>query len=479
MEAKRRKFATSQQWESTEVSTKDMERVEQMLSDARERMGEFYLPNQVLGRRETIGCVALEITQRCNLDCTLCYLSENSENTKDVPIAKLKQRIDKIYETYGVNTAVQITGGDPTMRNRKELIEIVRYCRSKGLVPALFTNGILASRRLLTDLANVGLSDVAFHVDLTQERKGYQTERELNQVRQEYIERARGLPITVIFNTTVHDENMAELPELVDFFVKNSDVVRMVSFQMQADTGRGELRKRGEAITLKTVRNKINRGAKHQLAWDAIMFGHQECNRYAPTFIVNGKVYNVIDDEQLFTDFLEDFKHVTIDRRDSIAIIAWHHLKICMKHPKWLARGLKYGASKLWEAKWDLIRARGRFNKVSFFIHNFMDADNLVCERVDTCSFMVMTEDGPMSMCAHNAKRDEYITKPIVIETENGQELWNPLIHDKEQPSRQYATAYDGGFSEKKPKGCCDKASQKPVATEPIVDKPTSSTRDL
>ena len=47
---------------------------------------EFRTPNQVLGRRSTIGCVALEITQRCNLDCTLCYLSESSESVKDLPL---------------------------------------------------------------------------------------------------------------------------------------------------------------------------------------------------------------------------------------------------------------------------------------------------------------------------------------------------------------------------------------------------------
>jgi hypothetical protein len=35
-------------------------------------------PGQQLGERWPVGCVALEITQRCNLDCTLCYLSEHS-----------------------------------------------------------------------------------------------------------------------------------------------------------------------------------------------------------------------------------------------------------------------------------------------------------------------------------------------------------------------------------------------------------------
>ena len=50
---------------------------ERALAEAWERLDpRFRLPNQVLGRRSTVGCVALEITQRCNLDCTLCYLSE-------------------------------------------------------------------------------------------------------------------------------------------------------------------------------------------------------------------------------------------------------------------------------------------------------------------------------------------------------------------------------------------------------------------
>ncbi|MBC7918559.1 MAG: hypothetical protein H7Y28_12200 [Rhodoferax sp.] len=42
-----------------------------------------WAPWQMLGRRMAIGCIALEITQRCNLDCSYCYLSESSEALKD------------------------------------------------------------------------------------------------------------------------------------------------------------------------------------------------------------------------------------------------------------------------------------------------------------------------------------------------------------------------------------------------------------
>jgi len=425
----RKAFDAATPWQARDMDKSEMFNIERALRETRERMGSFYKHNQVLGRRETIGCVALEITQRCNLDCTLCYLSENSENTKDIPIEKVFERIDKIYAEYGPGTAVQITGGDPTMRARKELVAIVEYTRKRGLVPALFTNGIKATRDLLSELANVGLNDVAFHVDLTQERKGFKTEADLNVVRQEYIDRCRGLPITVMFNTTVCDQNYDEIPKIVEFFVENADVVRMCSFQMQADTGRGEQGKRAGLITLPNVRSQINTGAKASLAWDVIMFGHQECNRYAPTYVINRKkVVNVIDDEKLFSQFLEDFKHVMIDRRDNLFMIAKPFIMLAFQRPVWFLRALKYFFKKVWQGGFELVKAGGRFNKVSFFIHNFMDADNLVCERIDTCSFMVMTEEGPLSMCAHNARRDEFITKPMNVKTAEGVKVFDPLI---------------------------------------------------
>ena len=137
---------------------------ETALNSTASRMGELFTPNQVLGRIHTIGCVAVEITQKCNLDCTLCYLSENSQSVKDIPIQEIYRRLDQVFEHYGAGTHVQITGGDPTLRKHKELIEIVRYARDIGLYPALFTNGIAASRKLLTNLADAGLCDVAFHV---------------------------------------------------------------------------------------------------------------------------------------------------------------------------------------------------------------------------------------------------------------------------------------------------------------------------
>ncbi len=408
------------------VPVAESENRAQALGATRLRMGEHFRDNQVLGRRNAIGCVALEITQRCNLDCTLCYLSENSERVKDLPLPEVFRRIDAIQAQFGAPTSVQITGGDPTLRERSELVAIVRRVRDRGMLPTLMTNGIKATRDLLQELSRAGLNDVAFHVDVTQERKGYATEEDLNAVRREYIERARGLPIAVIFNTTVCRENFEEIPDLIRFFRRHADVVGMGSFQLQADTGRGILRERDRVISLATVRAKICEGAETPISWDTILIGHPDCHRIGITLAANGRLYDLNDDAEFFNRFLVDFEHVMLDRRSPRAAVS-ALVREALRRPSWLVRSAKFFLPKLWKMRRDLLAARGRVHKLSFFVQNFMDATALDPERVHACSFMVMTADGPISMCAHNARRDEFILKPITLDTGEGRRLWNPL----------------------------------------------------
>ena len=57
-----------------------------------------------------------------------------------------------------------------------------------------------------------------------------------------------------------------------------------------------------------------------------------------------------------------------------------------------------------------------------------MDASALQQDRIDACSFMVMTADGPVSMCKHNAERDEHILKPLSYTNHRGQvKQYQPL----------------------------------------------------
>lgn len=384
-----------------------------------------WAPWQMLGRRMAIGCVALEVTQRCNLDCSYCYLSESSEALKDIPIEEVFRRVDMIRDHYGPNTDVQVTGGEPTLRRHDELVAIVRYIKEKGLRSSLFTNGIKATRDLLVDLCEAGLEDVAFHVDLTQQRTGFSTERELNEVRVEYINRARGLPLAVIFNTTTFRGNYQEIPELVQFFVRHADVVRLSSFQVGADMGRGTERER-LTVNPSTVMDAIRSGAGANLNFDAASSGHAQCNGYAYGLIVNGRVHDFFNDPLFVQDILQSSAHLKVDRANKTGI--WKTaLSYCVKNPATLWGVLHRFARLAWRERRDFIAARGRVGKISFFVHNFMDSKGLDKERCDACSFMVMTPEGPISMCVHNAKRDDYLLVSAKVKRENKLVFFDPV----------------------------------------------------
>jgi hypothetical protein len=376
-------------------------------------------PRQVLGRRSTIGCVALEVTQRCNLDCTLCYLSDYSESVPDPPLDEIKRKADNIKRLFGVQTNVQITGGDPTLRRRDELVEIVRYVSSIGLNPALFTNGIKCSRDLLEELREVGLIDVAFHVDITQERKGYTSEAQLDEVREEYLERCRGLGLAVIFNTTICDENLDEVPHVARWMVERAGVhgLGMASFQMQADTGRGVIHKRGRALTRQYMQELIDGACGTRISWENVLIGHPQCHNIGYALVVGGSVViDLFDDAAVIEKFLADFGTVVLDRSDvprSALKVARH---IFAAKPEWLRFGAPFAARLVARLARAMVRTRSfRVGKLSFFMQNFQDADALDLERIHNCAFMVATRDGAISMCEHNARRDDYIIPPNLV----------------------------------------------------------------
>ncbi|MEM9277896.1 MAG: radical SAM protein [Pseudomonadota bacterium] len=393
------------------------------LRSAMQRYG-IFKQEQLAGRVFPIACVALEITQRCNLDCTLCYLSDLAEAVQDVPLFELERRLDVIHRHYGDYTTIQITGGDPTLRSIPELVKIVEMVKSRNMRAALFTNGIKASRKMLLALSDAGLDDVVYHVDLTQERQGYETEAELNAIRLEYIGRASGLPLRVIFNTTVFDGNFEEIPRLVSFFCDHADAIDFASFQMQADTGRGILRERDSTIiTQQTVMAALEKGARTKLGFDHPLVGHPDCNKYTAVMVCGSERTRLFDDEDFFGEVFNKLAILRGNWADT-SLMTRKAIGTGLRHPGLLIGGLKFWTRKLWALRRGLLAGK-RIHRINFFIHNFMDAERLERERCESCVFMVATAEGPLSMCVHNAKRDEMISKPV--RNKDNRIIWNPL----------------------------------------------------
>ncbi len=94
----------------------------------------------------------------------------------------------------------------------------------------------------------------------------------------------------------------------------------------------------------------------------------------------------------------------------------------------------------------------------SFQLH----ADCLDPERLDHCALMVMTPDGPMSMCLHNANRDLNITKAFKVGTTGEEKTFNPV----REPKREYWTKKLAAFQAKKPVECEPKDLATTFSTE-------------
>lgn len=385
--------------------------------EAADQFDEF----QVAGRLFPVACVALEITQRCNLDCTLCYLSEHAEQAHDVPLVVLFQRIAIVHRRYGPGATVQITGGDPTLRKTEDIEALCQEIRRLNMRSCLMTNGIRANRAFLVRLAQAGLDDVAFHVDLTQERTGFESEGALNAVRQDYIERARNLGLRILFNTTVCPANLAEVPALCQFFRSQARHVSLVSFQMQADTGRGTARERDVALTQDVLSDHISVGFGVDFP-SKMGIGHSECSRNDHLAISGDRAVSFLTNKTLLKRVISTLERVDTSGR-VVADLPDMVRKAPLRDPVMVLCFATELLRILWRLRSGLWAGRGRVSRMSVVLHSFMDAKALVKERCEACVFMVATGNGPISMCVYNAERDAQLFAPVSV-NEGGKDAW-------------------------------------------------------
>jgi len=141
----------------------------------------------------------------------------------------------------------------------------------------------------------------------------------------------------------------------------------------------------------------------------------------------NGSLYDAFDDSDLISRVQAATADIKLDRSNPTASVKAFARWLAFNPIQWwpLLHGV---ARKAWQMKGDLLRARGRVHTLSFVMHNFMDSKRLDGDRISACVFKVMTSEGPLSMCMHNAKRDNYILRPIRLYRREADQFWNPIL---------------------------------------------------
>ena len=204
-------------------------------------------------------CVLLELTNRCNLRCPVCFASAGDQRPQDLSLEEIGRQYDLLMERGGPFN-IQLSGGEPTMRD--DLDEIIALGKEKGFTFfQLNTNGVrLASEEgYALHLAKAGVSTVFLQFDGLEDAI-YRALRgaPLTETKIRAIDncKAAGLPV-VLVPTVAPGVNDHALGDILRFALSRAPHIRGVHIQPISYFGRCGLDVPEVRLTIPAVLRRI------------------------------------------------------------------------------------------------------------------------------------------------------------------------------------------------------------------------------
>jgi 7,8-dihydro-6-hydroxymethylpterin dimethyltransferase len=211
---------------------------------------------------EQHSCLALiEINERCNLTCPVCFAESSPARDKQLPLATVERMLDALVASEGEPDLVQISGGEPTLH--PDIFAILDAVRARPIRHVMInTNGLRIAREpdFVARLAEQkrGL-EIYLQFD-SLERDALMNLRgaDLRGVRQQALENLErhGISTTLVV-TVKRGVNDGEIGAIVRHALEWR-CVRGVTFQPVQDAGRNEhFDKERDRIVLSEIRQRI------------------------------------------------------------------------------------------------------------------------------------------------------------------------------------------------------------------------------
>ncbi len=168
----------------------------------------------------------LEPTSKCNIYCEGCY---RANVNKHKSLEEVASDLD-VFERYRIFDGVSIAGGEPLIH--PEIVKIVEMVTRRGYKPIINTNGVAMTEELLGQLRDAGLVGLTIHIDSKQTRPGWKgkTEMELCELRLQFAQMAAKFGLSCAFNSTVYEDTVDTVPDLIDWAQKHIDIVHVMVF---------------------------------------------------------------------------------------------------------------------------------------------------------------------------------------------------------------------------------------------------------
>ncbi len=394
------------------------------------------------------GLANVVVTNRCNLNCWYCFFyAKEGSRIYEPDMETIRKMFRVLRKEKPVATeAVQITGGEPTLRD--DLIDIIKTAREEGFMNILLnTNGIEISRNpelaeRVKKAANGGHVILYMSFDGISRKTNPKNYYEIPRV----IKNARKANLNIVLvPTIIKGVNDHEIGDIIKFALANNDVIRGVNFQPVSLVGkmpRDERERR--RITIPDVIKRIEEQTGGAVArsdffpvpstailtefMEALFNTHKyrlsthfACGMATYVFIDNDSIVSLptFFDLKGFFDYLQELEE---EVKESRLNIAGRGIAIV----KALRRISEFIDEKTIPENLDLKKIllssffRGSYqefegiNKGSLFIGmmHFQDAYNYDIDRVKKCSVHYALPDGRIvPFCAFNVIPELYRDK--------------------------------------------------------------------
>lgn len=188
--------------------------------------------------------VNLVVTNRCDLSCWYCFFySEAMGYVYEPSLEQIRSMVEAILK-QGVVVNVQITGGEPLLR--EDLVDIIRLLREMGVKHIqLNTNGIKFSQLYWEDpvkaidyakaIRSSGVNTVYLSFDGVSPITNWKNHWEIPYIFEVF--RKSSMTSVVLVPTVINNVNMHEVGAIIRFASLHNDIVRSVNFQPVSITG--------------------------------------------------------------------------------------------------------------------------------------------------------------------------------------------------------------------------------------------------
>ncbi len=160
--------------------------------------------------------IVWNITKACNFRCVHCYENAGKKDPNELTAEEIHAGIDKLAD-FGV-TSLAFSGGEPSIH--PNILEFIQHATDRGMYVSMATNGFkTGNMKRAKEFADAGLEFVQISLD-GMDPKTHNDFRRVPHSWERAVESIKNfleLGVFVEVSTTVTQNNLSEIPDMIEF----------------------------------------------------------------------------------------------------------------------------------------------------------------------------------------------------------------------------------------------------------------------